>query len=197
VHAKSWLSLVVAVSALSILVGACSEPTPEEKVAMLRARYEAKMNGFFVEQRPVGEPAAFASAEAEEPPEGAGEDAGEDAGEEAGDEAGDETSAAEAMAQQPVALVQDVILDIEIRHESPEKLGGVTVDITMADGERELETWRAWFDTSELEKGPGFQYSHKLEDVDYQSGYGFSAEVRHPIPPGERAEYLEFSNLGD
>jgi hypothetical protein len=183
VNSRPSVGLVVLT--LSIGLGACAEPTPEERVAMLRARYEARMNGFFVDQRPVGEPAAPAVTDSE--------DVGEEAAEGAPTEPGTEV---ETVVQEPVALVQDVMLDIEIRHESPEKLDGITVDITMADGEREIRRWRAWFDTSSLEKGPGFQYSHKLEDVDYRPGFGFSAEIRHPIPPEERSSYREFSSLG-
>ena len=172
-----WLSLVLLLVAVSTLSVACSEPPPEERLAMTRARYEASLNGFLVEQKPieVAEPAP------------AGDEGAE----------GEETvePEEEVLDEEPVALRQDVLLDIVIRHESSVKLDGITVDITMADGERELQVWRAWFDTSALEKGPGFQYSHILEDVDYQPGYGFSADIRHPVPPEDRGEYKEFSNL--
>ena len=172
---KPWLSLVLVIVAFSALIGACSELPPEERVARTRARYEASMNGFLVQQRPIEGPAPAADLEPGETPTGDGEE--------------------ETLDVEPFTLHQDVLLDIVIRHESAEKLDGITVDITMADGERELRVWQVWFDTAALGKGPGFQYSHILEDVDYQAGYGFSADIRHPVPPEERTRYKEFSNL--
>ncbi len=88
----------------------------------------------------------------------------------------------------------DVLLDLQVWHESAEKLPGVTVDIAMQDpGGREKGHWRVWTDTSRLEKGPGMQISHVLEDVPYQEGDGFYAELRRDIPAEERGEYREFS----
>ena len=173
---------------------ACSQPTPEEKLAQSRARYEASVNGFVVEQQPMAlpEPEAEATEEAED-----GEAGDEAEGEEPSTEAdGEEPGEAAEVEELPTTLVQNVLLDIVIRHESFEKLDGVTVDITMADGDEELEVWRVWFDTSAIEKGPGAQFAHTLENVDYQPGYGFSAEVRYPIPPEERHLYREFADLG-
>jgi hypothetical protein len=171
---------------LVLLVGltACSEPTPEERVAQTRARYEATLNGFVVQQQPIASPPP--------PVEGSPATGDDDASlEETADVEGSEETA-----EIPIDLSQDVLLDIVIRQDSFEKLDGITVDITMADGERELQVWRVWFDTSGIEKGPGVQYSHTLENVDYQPGYGFSAEVRHPVPAEERGEYKEFADLG-
>jgi len=163
---------------------ACTEPTPEERVARARARYEASLNGFVVQQQPI--------VGAEVPPGDSGPEDGDVASQEelGGVEGSGET------AETPIDLSQDVLLDIVIRHDSFDKLDGITVDITMAEGERELQVWRAWFDTSGIEKGPGVQFSHTLENVDYLPGYGFSAEIRYPVPPEERAEYREFAELG-
>ena len=162
------------------MLGACSESTPEERVAKTRVRYEASINGFVVQQQPLETP----PPPADEPEGGETPETSEDVLEE------------EMSEVEPVSLRQDVLVDVVIRHESAEKLDGITVDITMADGERELETWRVWFDTSQIEKGPGSQFSHTLEDVDYQPGYGFGAEIRFPIPEEERQFYREFADAG-
>lgn len=196
-------SLVVIAAAVVVLAtAACQELPPEERISQIRSKYEATLNGFVVQQEPIepmegemvegegmegGEAAAGEAAEAEpaEPTAAGAEEV-----------AAEGESEAEEPAAEPVPLRQDVLLDIVIRHDSAEKLDGVTVDITIADGDVELETWRVWFDTSDLEKGPGIQYTHTLEDVAYQEGYGFHAEIRHPVPPSERHLYEEFETAG-
>jgi hypothetical protein len=165
------------------MIGACAQPSPQEQMAMTRARYEASMNGFLVDQQPIDIPPPPAEEETAD-------------GEVEADATEVEESASGETTEQPVSLRQSVLLDVVIRHESAEKLDGITVDITMADGERELQVWRAWFDTSAIEKGPGTQFSYTLEDVDYQPGYGFSADIRYPVPPEEISLYREFSGLG-
>ena len=57
-----------------------------------------------------------------------------------------------------------------------------------------METWRLSFDTSTVKKANVTQYTHVLEDVLYEEGDGFFAEVRHPVPVEERSEYREFSS---
>jgi hypothetical protein len=182
-------SIVFVLAAVLLAGAACSGPSPEEQVAMARARYEASLNGFIVEQQPLAPLAEAAEGDASEPEGGDVEGEGDPAAPAIpGAEPGIETA--------PVDVQQNVLLDIVIRHESSVKLDGITVDVTMAQGEAELEVWRLWFDTSQVEKGPGAQYSHTLEDVDYQPGYGFSAEIRHPVPAEDRHLYKEFSGLG-
>ena len=91
----------------------------------------------------------------------------------------------------------NILLDILIKHDSPEMLPGITVDISMADGDGNPKgAWRVWFDTSAVRKANITPYSHVLEDVPYVEGDGFFAEVRHPVPPEERGEYQEFSSAG-
>ena len=180
-----------------LLLAGCAEPTHEERVAEIRSKYEATLNGFVVEQEPVEEAETDAEGEATSAEAGAEGAAGQSDATE-GEATADDTSgeAAGEPADEAMPLQQDVLLDIVVRHDSAEKLPGITVDITMADGERELETWRVWFDTSDLEKGPGIQYTHTLENVDYEPGYGFSAEIRHPVPPEDRGLYQEFAPTG-
>ena len=103
----------------------------------------------------------------------------------------------EAVEVAPVELSQDVTLDILIRHESFEKLPGVTVDILMQSAaNQEKGRWTMWADTADLEKGTHLQLTHVLEDVPYEEGDGFFVEVRSPIPPDERADYPEFAAGG-
>lgn len=180
---RRFSSMVIAAALCLALVGlaGCSELTPEERVDRARARYEASVNGFVVQQRPMETAPPASDVEG---------------GETAAAEGVGAADAGEEIVEAPIDLSQDILLDIVIRHESFEKLDGITVDVTMADGERELQVWRVWFDTSGIEKGPGSQFSHTLKNVDYQPGYGFGAEIRVPVPPEERGEYREYADLG-
>ena len=153
---------------------ACSRLTPEQKVAMLRSYYEARLSSFLVQEKTVAMDAASAGTTGE-----------------------DEASAAGA---EPLAVVPPVparpavLLDIELRWDGRERLPGITLDISQAAaGGGEKATWRLWVDTSQLERGPGLQLTHVLEDVDYQDGDGFAVEVRHPIPVEELGQYREFA----
>lgn len=165
-----------------LLSGACSKPSHEERISRARARYVAELSSFLVRQQPIE-----SAVESMEP---AAEDADGTVDAIAAGDGGEESWEAS------VDLSQDVLLDIVIRHDSFDKLPGLTVDITMADGDQEVRSWRVWFETAGIEKGPGAQYSHTLENVDYQPGFGFSAEVRFPVPAAERSEYREFSIPG-
>lgn len=199
---------VVAAALVALVMAACQQLPPEERVSQIRSKYEATLNGFVVQQEPIepmegemvegegmeaGEAAEGEVAQAE-PAEPAA--AGAEQAAARGESEAEEPKVDGVLDMEPVPVRQDVLLDIVIRHDSAEKLDGITVDITMADGDMELETWRVWFDTSDLEKGPGIQYTHTLEDVAYQEGYGFNAEIRHPVPPSERQLYEEFESAG-
>ncbi|MFQ5349884.1 MAG: hypothetical protein ACE5EG_05510 [Thermoanaerobaculia bacterium] len=168
--------------AVMLLLNACSGGSPEEKVARLRGMYSARLNGFLVQQPPAAEPEMLDEEGAEpmeaevEPMEGEGE-------------------MVEPMEMLPAN--PNIMLDILIQHDSPEILPGITVDISMADGAgNEKGSWRVWFDTSKMKKANVTQYTHVLEDVPYEEGDGFFAEVRHPVPVEERGEYSEFSSAG-
>ena len=109
------------------------------------------------------------------------------------------TDDAEELAEEPmpVEIVQNAHLDILVKHDSFEKLPGVTVDIVQVDGDlNEKGRWLLWVDTSNVERANPTQYSHVLEDIDYVEGDGFTVEVRHPVPEAERGDYREFENLG-
>ncbi len=47
-----------------------------------------------------------------------------------------------------------------------------------------------------MKKANVTQYTHVLEDVPYEEGDGFFAEIRHPVPAEERHLYREFSTAG-
>ncbi len=166
---------VVVPLAAAIALSACVPRSPEEKVAWLRSLYKARVNGFIVQEEPW--------EEAELAPE---EALGALEGEAVEGEEGEEPVEA-------TPVEQKIMLDILIQHDSPEKLPGITVDISMVDAsEQEKGHWRVWFDTSKIAKANPTQFTHILQGVTYQEGDGFSAEVRHPVPVEERSEYREF-----
>jgi hypothetical protein len=157
----------------------CAEESPEDRVAKLRARYKAELNGFIVRAQPLEE---FFGGEM------AGKEMAEEEGMELGPESGEE------VAETPVQVRQDVLLDILLQHDSTERLDGVTLDIHMVDpSQREKGHWLLWVDTSTLEKATHIQFTHVLEDSPYEEGDGFAVEVRHPIPVEERGDYREFA----
>lgn len=177
------LSLAIVVCALTL--GACASKTPLEQLEESRSLYKATLNGFFAQEVPlVEEPAMDEAAEGE-----AGGEAEEPAAE--GTEDG-----AEGEAVEPVPTRTDVTVDILVQHDAYVPLSGVTVDITMVDGEQnEVARWLRWVDTEGLPKANQKPVSMVFEDVPYQEGYGFHAEVRYPIPPAERGDYREFEGL--
>lgn len=179
-------SLVLTAVALLLVAVACGPPpSPEEQVSELRSRYTAELNGFVIHQEPAaGEEMAGETAE--------------------GEGAGDETAADEQMAEGEEAegaeggeaagtVRKDALLDILMSTESRETLPGITVDVTQVDADgNQKGSWRVYLDTADVQRGPGTQITHRLEDVDYVEGDGFHVEVRHPVPAEERGEYREF-----
>jgi hypothetical protein len=170
-------------SLVTVLLLAACAGTPEDRVARLRGMYSARLNGFIVEQPPAPEPLMMEEEEGEEPMAPV-------------EEAAEEPM--EPMEPEPMGpQTHDIRLDILIQHDSPERLPGVTVDISMVDGAgAEKGAWKVWFDTANMPKANVTQYTHLLEDVPYEEGDGFYAEIRHPIPAAERGEYREFSAAG-
>lgn len=177
-------------------LAACAAQSPEDRVTALRAEYDASLNSFQVSERPVEPPPARAPVEeAAAGPPGAEPLAGEGeptppAGE------GEPTEPQPAPAAQEVR--QDVLLDIVIHNRSDETLPGLTLDVAQADAQGQPKTsYRIYADTSNI--GPGSQgaITHRLEDVDYAPGDGFHVEVRQAIPPEQRGEYRELSEVGE
>lgn len=182
---KSSFRGLLILPVVALLAVGCTPKSPEEKVAQLRSFYTARPIGFLVDAIPQ-EPLAEPDVESEEP--AGGEEAAE----------GDGGDGMEEVEIEPVPAIQNIRLDILLQHDSHEKLPGITLDIYMVDAsETEVATWKLWVDTAELPKATGTQFTHLLEDVDYQEGYAFSVEVRHPIPAEERGDYREFANAAN
>ena len=177
-QSASRLSLAFIVVCV-IVLASCAGQTPVEKVAAARAEYKATLNSFFVKQTPL---------EVMVPE-------GED------DEATTEGDDAEALmegeeAPEEIPTRQDAVLDVIVQHDSAKPLAGLTLDITMVDNEQnEVESWLRWVDTTGLPKANQRPYSIVFEDVEYEEGYGFFVEVRHPIAESERSQYREFEGL--
>ncbi len=186
----SW-NVARMIAALALLVAgiACQQKSPEEQLVDARSRYEAAMTeGFVVRQVPL----VAEEVDGEDAVNGESESADTQAAG-ASDESTSEDGA-EVVEEVPVR--QDILLDVIIRHESPRKLDGVTVDFYMSDGENEVANWKQWFDVSAIEANtPGQQFTHVLEDVDFHEGYGFYAEIRQPVPVDEWGDYREFAGL--
>ncbi|MFP3941425.1 MAG: hypothetical protein ACLF0P_14090 [Thermoanaerobaculia bacterium] len=182
------LSFILVLATAVACGGAPADPA--EQVAEIRSGYTAELNSWVVDQRPA-EQAPSTAAEDEAPAEGAPPEE-ETAGD--GEAAAPEDEDA-AEADPPVR--QDVILDILVSHESRESLPGITVDVTQVDAEETPKNvWRVYLDTGDILPGPGTQLTHRLEDVDVESGDAFHVEVRHPVPAAERGEYREFQEYG-
>ena len=185
-----------------VTLAACAAQTPEERVVALRADYEASLNSFQVLEVPL-EPVAATTddmaAEVDETTDGSAGATPPEAEEEAAEEkiAEEETAEEETMAA-PVAVRQDVLLDIVVRHRSDDRLPGLTLDVEQVDAaEQPKASYRVYLDTSTLGPGSERAVSHRLEDVDVTTGDGFHVEVRQAIPPEERSEYREFSEVAD
>ncbi len=161
----------------ALLLG-CSPKSPAERVAGIRGLYSARLNGFILEEEPmVTEVPELEAVEIEEPD---------------GEEMEIESELVGELIETPVT--EKVRLDILIQHRSDVRLPGITVDVTMVDSnEQQKGHWLVWFDTSEVTKATVTQFTHILEDVGYEEGDGFFAEIRHPIPEEERSDYREFS----
>jgi hypothetical protein len=158
-------------------LSACSPASPEEQIAQLRSRYEARVNGFYVTAEPLVVEAMVEPEASEE------ETAGEDAVE------------GEDVEEPEMVVSQNAHLDLIVQHDADEMLPGITVEISMVDSaQQEKGRWQLWVDTSGLRKANQLQLTHVLEDVPYVEGDGFAAEVRVPVPAAERGNYREFDS---
>lgn len=184
--ARSLVALALLVLGAGLL-GACAPSDPVQELEDARSRYSVEAVSFSVDQTPAGGD-AFAA-----PPMPAEGEGGEAA---AGEGAGEEGGAVEPM--EPVEVSQDVILDLLVRWDGRDPLPGLTIDITHADVDgNEKGSHRAYIETADVHRGPPTQMVHHLEDVPYEEGDGFHAEVVSPVPAGERAQYREFSEGGE
>jgi hypothetical protein len=179
--AISRVALLLPLVALAL--AACTPKSNADRVAKLRTYYKARIIGFVVQAEPVAEVAPAAVDED-------GATAASSADEPA--LAGDDDGA--PMEEAVPEIRQDIMVDILLQHDSPQKLSGITLDIEMVDADQQPKgAWKVWVDTADLPKATGTQFTHVLEDVDYVEGDGFNVEVRTPVPAEERGEYREFS----
>ncbi len=180
------VALGLALAALSLF--ACTQKSPEERIADIRSQYAVEVNqsGFVATPRLPPVPDSVEGMD--------GEAAGE--GE---DPVTDEESMEEEMAAAMAAELQepegyDILLDLILSTSSRELLPQVTVDIVHLDpSEQEKARWPVTMDTSGLLRGPGIQVTQKLENVDYEEGDIFYAEIRANVPAADRGSYPEFS----
>ncbi|HEX2254072.1 MAG TPA: hypothetical protein VHQ65_12450 [Thermoanaerobaculia bacterium] len=191
---RSW-SVLLTVAALLIPLAACQNEPPEERVARLRADYQAELSGFLVRERPIaptgaaGEPPAGAEAAPTEP------EAAQPGTAEPGD------AAPETVPPLPdeAAVERDVVLDIMLRNRGDESLPGITLDIEQVDAqERVKANYKIYVDAAGAT--PGGQpaaVSHVLEDVDFAPGDKFAVEVRSAVPPEARGDYRELAEAAE
>lgn len=176
------------------VLGACGPSDPTAEIEEARSRYSAEVLSFSVDQRPETPPVEPAAVTDGEVDAAAGE-AAEDTDEAADPEA---ATAEPTEPTEPVDVRQDVLLDIVLRFDGHDPLDGLTLDITHAGSDDQTKgTYRAYIDTSDVHRGPPVQLVHRLEDVPYEEGDGFHAEVRSPVPAAERDQYREFSETGE
>lgn len=191
---KSILSFALVLVALTLF--ACEQKSPEEKVAELRSRYTVEVNqsGFVATPRypePELTDEEMVGEEGEAGDESAtGEAAGGDADTDA-DAVDDEMSMAEP---EPEPEGYDILLDLIVATSSRTTLPQLTIDIVHLDpSKNEKNRWPVTLDTSSIVRGPGVQVTQKLENINYEEGDIFFAEVRSDVPPAQRGDYPEFS----
>jgi len=106
--------------------------------------------------------------------------------------------AANTQGQAPLSgagLSSDLELRIQIQHDSPEKLPGLTLEVQRLgpDGDDvERQHGRVWVDVSAIEAGPGGEVRATLPAVPYVPGERLHVFVRQIVPASERAAYREF-----
>ncbi len=170
------MRLAAAASAATLAAASCAPRSgPADRVERLRAHYSAEITGFVVHEpaaaAPSPQPGVAKAPAAEAAAIGEGE----------------------AGLVAPPPAVSDVELDLRIRHDSPERLSGLTVEVGLRDSAgREKEHYRIWIDTLAIEPGASGVLRYRLEDVPYVAGDRFSVEVRPGVPAGERGLYKEF-----
>jgi hypothetical protein len=87
----------------------------------------------------------------------------------------------------------DAILDILVSSAGEEQLPGLTLDIQHLDAERRSkDRCTFWVETATLARGESTQVTHTLENVAWETGDGYTVEVRKSIPSAERSGYREF-----
>lgn len=171
------LAWVAAASLLALAAGGCGGRAGNANVEELRRHYRATLLGFMVLASPaqpsVNEQKDHAAA-ASAPSAGSVEGRG--------------------LIDAPAAT-NDIELRVQIQHDSPVKLGHLTLEVQLLGPEGddvERQHYRVLVDTSNVEPGPGGEVRSILKEVPYTAGERFHVFVRAEVPGRERALYSEF-----
>lgn len=164
-----------AVAALAWALACGGSDDEARRIERLRGHYSVKLTGWVVAQTPgADEPAQPVVIEAPA----------------AGPEGEVETEG--GLVAAPPA-VSDVHLDFEVRHDNAQKLDGLTVEVTQADGlGKEKAHYRVWLDTAAIEPGAAVERTYPLREVPHVVGDVFTAALRRRVPRAEWSLYKEF-----
>ena len=187
--------------AAALVLTACPQKTPEDRVLDARSKYTVRLNTFMAQEpepEPILEgdvdPAGYASGEAEVvavAAEAVAEEAV--AAEEAAE--GEEGEEAEVVETGPSST--DIFFDLIIQFDGPESLPGITVEITHADPfEQEKGSLLHYVETGKMVKSETRQESFTLPIENFEEGDVFSVELRSLVPAEERGNYREFAEHG-
>jgi hypothetical protein len=165
--------LLLSVAALTLL-SACARPEAAgQRVERLRARYQVKVTGWIVDQPATA--AAVTPTEALTAPPAV------------------EVETPEGSGLVVIEPVQNVHLDLEIQHDSPDKLPGLTVEVVQTDSlGREKAHHRLWLEVAALQPGAPTRTTHLLPEIPYTVGDVFTTSIRGQVPEPEWPLYKEF-----
>lgn len=185
----SSVVLAVLLIVLMLPLTACGPNTPEGKIAKARAGYTVEINSWNPKKE---EPPPM---EAPEAMEGGAEASAITTAEVAVEaaEAGEEV--AEEMAEEVVAGPQtkSILFDLVIYFRGDKSLPGITIDITHANaGQEEKATYPYYVETPGIINGDTRQHSFVMEDLPFEDGDVFSANVVAGVPQ-DLSRYREFS----
>ncbi|MEM8994503.1 MAG: hypothetical protein AAGF23_06895 [Acidobacteriota bacterium] len=176
----------------------CAEKTPAEKVAEARASYVVELNSWFPrepEPEPVADEAP-ADGEAADGEAADGEDAPADGEAADGEGADAELEILDVDADTGPRQV-NVFFDLIVLFEGDEPLGGLTLDVSQADGSgAEKKSWLHYVELPDHIKGSTKQVSFETQGVEFEEGDQFSVILRKVVPPDEQGEYREFASAG-
>lgn len=188
----SSLVLVALLVVLMLPLIACGPSTPEGKVAKARASYTVEINSWNPkkEEPPMADPEVVAGEAM--PGEAEAVAIAEEAAAVVEGEAGE---VEEEMAEEIIAGPQttNILFDLVIYFRGDKSLPGITIDITHASaGQEEKSTYRHYVETSGIINGETRQHAFLMEDVPFEDGDVFSANIVSGIPQ-DLSLYREFS----
>lgn len=170
----------VVVAVLAVGLAACAAPDPGRRVEALRRQFSATLQGVQVHSSsPSVSPSAAPAPAKQASPRAA---------------PGPTASAAEdgVGLLAPPAVTSDVELLLEVHNGSSARLDGLTLEISLLDGDQETQHYRLWVDTASLIPGGAQTVRYLLREVPFKASERFAVEVRDQVPAAERALYREF-----